>query len=865
MFLSSKTSIAFAGIVFCMIGVTAKAADDSGVKIWEESVVIPTYLAGEPDPNPMFYMGRAYQGAEGRVYPYPLYDKLTGQKADKTYTLVYLENEYVKIGVMPEIGGRIFSAVDKTNGYDFFYHQHVVKPALVGMIGDWISGGVEWNVPHHHRTSSSLPAQYRIENGEDGSKTVWVGELEWRHRMRWAVGLTLRPGKSYLEASVRVVNRTPTANTMLYFANVAVHTNENYQIIFPPRTEYVTYHAKREFATWPITKGKFAGADFGEGTDVSWYKNHDAANSMFAWNYEDDFFAGYDHGKEAGTMSVADHHVVPGKKFWTWGNSPAGKMWDNILTDKDGPYIELMVGAYSDNQPDYSWIQPFETKAFTQYWYPFRGIGGVKNANLDAAVNLEFVKEEPAKNGKSDSTNSTRMAKVGFYATSPHLAAFAKLTAGDKVLFEEIITIDPGKPFVKQIAVPEGVDDHDLRASLSEAGRELIAYSPVKLKGEPMPEKVVPPLAPKDVKTVEELYLIGQRIDQFHNPALEPDPYWLEGLRRDPGDARTNTALGIYYLKRARFADAEKCLRTAVERLSKSYTSPKDGEPIYYLGLTLRYLGKPDAAFDSFYKATWSEAWASAAYYEMAEIKCEKSDFTAAIEYIDRSLAANSMNPRAVNLKATALRHLGKNDEARKTVDAALKIDPLDIRALVERYLAKKSAGAEATLKNTMRDFPAEGLEIASDFSREGIWQDGIDTLQLVVDSAADKAKISPLTYYYLGYFTERLGDKSKAAGYYQTASNLPMDYVFPFQVEVIDALRSAMAANPKDAHASYYLGNLYFDLQPDEAIQLWEKSLAIDDTNAVAHRNLGLAYSKEGRRHAESDRRIGKSDRRKR
>ena len=337
----------------------------------------------------MFFFGRQSQGAEGRIYPYPLYDTLTGKKVDKTYKLVYLENEYVKIGILPEIGGRIFEAVDKTNGYHFFYRQHVIKPALIGLIGAWISGGVEWNIPHHHRASTFLPVQYRIQENADGSKTVWVGELELRHRMRWAVGYTLRPGKSYLEASVRIVNRTPVANTMLCFANAAVHANQDYQVIFPPSTQYVTHHHKREFTTWPIATTRYGGYDFRPGTDVSWYKNHIAANSMFAWNYSDDFFAGYDHGKHAGTMSVADHHIVPGKKLWTWGNGPRGRMWDKILTDEDGPYIELMVGAYSDNQPDYSWLQPYEAKSFSMYWYPFREIGGVKKANLDAAVNLE--------------------------------------------------------------------------------------------------------------------------------------------------------------------------------------------------------------------------------------------------------------------------------------------------------------------------------------------------------------------------------------------------------------------------------------------------------------------------------------------
>ena len=203
------------------------------VRVYETDLTIPTYLSGPPDPNPMFYFGRESQGAEGRIYPYPLYDNLTHQRVDKTYHLVYLENEYVRIGILPEIGGRLFEAVDKGNHYNFVYRQHVIKPALIGLIGAWISGGIEWNIPHHHRASTFLPVQWQIEEHPDGRKTVWVGELEVRHRMRWAVGYTLRPGSSVLTCSVRILNRTPEAHTMLCFANVAVNANENYQIIFP--------------------------------------------------------------------------------------------------------------------------------------------------------------------------------------------------------------------------------------------------------------------------------------------------------------------------------------------------------------------------------------------------------------------------------------------------------------------------------------------------------------------------------------------------------------------------------------------------------------------------------------------------------
>ena len=272
--------------------VTAAAAAPPPVKAWEEQLVIPTYLIGPPDPNPQFYFGGQSQGAEHRIYPYPAYDNLTTEKVNKTYKMVYLENEYVKVGILPEIGGRIFEAIDKTNGYNFFYRQHVIKPALISILGAWISGGVEWDVPHHHRATSFLPVQYKIEEDADGSKTVWVGELELRDRMRWAVGTTLHPGKSYLDVSFRMINRTPLPTSMLCFSNVAVHVDDTYQVIFPPSTQHGTYHSKRDFTTWPIATTRYNGADFTAGVDISWYKNHYNSNSVFAWNYQDDFLAG---------------------------------------------------------------------------------------------------------------------------------------------------------------------------------------------------------------------------------------------------------------------------------------------------------------------------------------------------------------------------------------------------------------------------------------------------------------------------------------------------------------------------------------------------------------------------------------------
>ncbi len=420
-------------------------AQEPAVRVWEEFVTLPTYEIGDPLTVPMFYHGRAYQGARGFIYPYPAQDKLTYVVENKVHRMLYLENEYVKIGVLPDIGGRLFYALDKTNGYKFFYSASVVKPGLVGMLGAWLDGGIEWNVVHHHRPSVYLPVQYKLEENPDGSKTIWVGELEINHRMRWTVGLTLHPDRSYIEGTWKLINRTPAANSFLYFANMGVQSNPQYQVLFPPSIEAGTFHSKTEFVRWPIADGSYRGVDF-TGQDVSWWKTHIRATSIFAHNTNDplfggnseDWFGGYDHGKQAGVLYVADHNISPGGKFWTWGAGEEGQMWDRLLTEpEDGSVMELMAGSYSDNEPDYSWIQPYETKIVKQYYYPFQQLGGVKNANLQAAVNLEVTEEN--------------VARIGVYTTREYADARVLLEAGGNRIFEQGIAIDPGRPFLEGV------------------------------------------------------------------------------------------------------------------------------------------------------------------------------------------------------------------------------------------------------------------------------------------------------------------------------------------------------------------------------------------------------------------------------
>jgi tetratricopeptide (TPR) repeat protein len=733
--------------------ITSASGGDTTARVWQEPLVIPTYRLGDPDKNPIFYAGRKYQGAQGPVYPYPMLDRLSHNREDKTYQAIYLESQYVQLSILPELGGRIFSGQDKTNRYDFFYRQHVIKPALIGMAGAWISGGVEWNIPHHHRATTFMPVDCRMVDNPDGSKTVWVGETELRHRMKWLVGITLRPDRSYVEITTKLFNRTGLPWSMLCFANAAVHCGPDYQVIFPPNTEFGAHHAKREFVHWPIGQSVYNKLDR-SGVDVSWWKNHPSPISIFAWNYEDDFVGGYDHGKQAGVVHVADHHVAPGKKFFTWGADEEAQMWDKVLTDTDGPYIELMAGDYSDNQPGYSWVHPYETRTVTEYWYPVRSLGGIKNANRDAAVNLEV--------------DTQHTARIAVNTTTEVRDARVVLKQGDTILLDQKTSIGPALPLVAEIALKPDVKPEDLRLAVLDGARELISYQPAKPRGASMPPAVTPPARPKDVKTIDQLYLIGLRLEQFHNPALAPDPYYEEILRRDPDESRANTALGILYCKRGRFAEAEQRLRTAVARITHRYTTPKNAEAIYYLGVALRGQGRYDAADEEFQRAGWDYAFASPSYYALAENACRKGAFAAALDFLARSLRTNTTNTKAMTLKAYVLRKLGRLKEAILAARETQSLDPLDFWSAREALLVVQATDRttaeqqQKALDSLMRGVAEAYLELAADYAACGAWQEVTDVLTRFADNSPDKSRVNPMVYYDLAHACQQLGDSRR-------------------------------------------------------------------------------------------------------
>ena len=790
----------------------------SSVKAVKHLQSIPTYIPKKAHDLPMFFENKPYQGASGRIYPIPYSDGITDEKVDVDYEVFTLENEYVKTQVVPALGGKILRGLDKVGNYDFIYYNEVVKPALVGIAGPWISGGIEFNWPQHHRPTTYMPLEAVIEENADG-KTVWTGEVEPMNHMKGMAGITVDEGRSYIKAKVRVYNRTSQAQLFMWWANLAVPVNNDYRTVFPPDCEWVNDHDRRAVLEWPIAKGIYKTArpyNFGEGTDLSRYDAVKVPSSyLISQGQSDmDFIAGYDTGIRKGIATVANHHISPGKKMWHWGIGDFGDMWCSNLTDENGPYIELMTGVYTDNQPDFTWIAPYETKEFEQYWYPIREIGEPKNASIDAAVNLEQRDQD---------------LFFGFCVTGRFPGAKVVLTSGDKVVYTETADLDPEAAYLKTIPM-EGKYE-DLKISLTSAeGKELISYQPY-IRGQKQPIDVREPVKrPCEIPTVEELYINGYHLEQYKQHNYRPEDYYLEGLRRDSGDIRCNTSMGRLCLRNGEFARCVEYCDVAIKRLTSRNQHPTDTEAFYLKGLALTYLGREKEAYDTLYRAAWNYTHRSAAMFELACLDCRMKDYKAALEKLEESLGLNKGHTAAQNLKAAILRHLD-DERAEEVAKANTGDDLLDLFALVEYSFWQDNSAALAQFQAKGENF----IDVANDYMKAGFYADALHALKFADENY-------PLVAYYKGYCAHKLGQDGLEA--VVAADAMATGYCFPNRIEDIAVLTWAAEVLPQGANAHYYLGCLYYDrFRYAEAAKEWEACVALDQTHGKAWRNLALYY----------------------
>ena len=800
------------------------------IKAWREIVTIPTYEVGKAEKNPIFLEKRVYQGSSGVVYPYPVIESIADEPTPHEWNVVFLENEYIKVMVMPELGGRIQMAYDKIKQRHFVYYNHVIKPALVGLAGPWISGGIEFNWPQHHRPSTYMPVDCDIVENEDGSITVWVNEMEKMFHQKGAAGFTLRPGCAYLEIQGRVSNRTPLPQTFLWWANPAVEVNDEYQSVFPPDVNAVFDHGKRAVSSFPIATGTYYKMDYSAGVDISNYKNIYVPTSYMAVNSKYDFEGGYENDTKGGMLHVASHHFSPGKKQWTWGSGDFGRAWDRNLTDKamgtasDGlpvgtvregfrPYIELMAGVYTENQPDFTWLMPYEEKQFVQYFMPYRELGVVKQASKDFILNIE------------------EGGHFKVLATSKQEVRIVLRNKQGEEYYNEVVTLSPEEVFEQTVDVKcATLNDllFTILSPLTSHPSPLLFWQAEDDEIRPIPDAAEAALSPQDTKTNDQLYLTGLHLEQYRHATWSALDYYEEALRRDPNDVRCLNQMGLWYLRRGRFDKAESYLRKAVKIWKKRNPNPYDGEAIFNLALALKYQGRQQEAYELFWKSTWNKAWADAGYFEAARISVAQGRYEDALDELNRCIVFNSCNHQARALKAAVLRKMGRKDEALAWIEESLLSDHFNYGCRYEKYLLT----GEDTMKSLMRKSSQNYDELALDYAAAGL----NDEARAIWDIAISEGAVSPMTYYYLGRYEE-----AEQADSYCCFSN---------RLEDVLALEAAKKQHPQGAKAPYYLGCLYYDKrQYDLAIENWELSAKLDPNFPTVWRNLALArFNKQNR-----------------
>jgi len=766
------------------------------VQGYQETIQIPTYVLGPEDPNPTFHRQGYWD-----VYPYTMMDDIGEVARPVKYRALVVENEYLKVIVLPQLGGHLYSAQDKQTGQEIFYRNHVIKPGLIALRGAWLSGGIEWNFPKGHTVSTASPIDGRVVRERDGSATVWVGDVEKRFRMSWAVGLRLRPGSSLIETEIRLSNRTALPHPYYFWANAAVPARFGMRMIYPC-TRVRTWGGHYD---WPVSEGR----------DMATYDAYEHQCDVFVLNGWEDFFGVYYEDLDFGVVHVADVQESFGKKMFTWGTSEEGRTWSGVLSDGDGPYCEIQSGRFVD-QGTYRLFPPHHTLRWTECWYAVKGTGTFAWANKEAAVRLATA------NGAAD---------CGVLATRAIPGARVRLLAGASLMQERICDLSPDQPLHFQAPVTSAAPL--VLSVLDPSGAEIIRYQ------EAQPPRTIPLReAPKPSDPPTEGDLLRQAVDaEEHNEPGRAKERYAQALDKDAACVEARLALGRLEVK-AQPAVAAEMLAAAAA------LAPGRTDISYYLGIALSRSGDASGAEPELWKAAHDPAFAHAARIELGQLAMSRGEWAHAVEILSAADSCTVDDLRARCLLAGALRRAGRAADALKEVKGLNSTGALDRLVLMETHFCARALGkarlAEQQVKALVKMLPAQAdvwLELAMDYAAAGMREEARDVLHLGMDRVKGVAA-HPIVHYALAFWEEC---PEAAAEHRRQAAALPPKYVFPYHWELEPALR---AAAPNDARAAYYLGLLlYAEGRREEGLAAWEQAASAGLTDFyILFRNLGLA-----------------------
>jgi len=798
---------AFLFLSAAVSAVGAEAVVPSAVQTRAGTVTIPTYLWGPDDVNPHFT-----QIVGKPIYPYPMQDNLSRQKVDKTYDTLVVENEYLRVTVIPELGGHVHSVFDKAANREMFYVNQVIKPGLIGMRGAWISGGIEFNTgPQAHTVTAVSPLSCRLVDFDDGSKAIAVGNIERVFRTQWVAVVRLRPGRSFLEERIRIFNPTPYVQPYYFWNCTAVPNTDGTQFIYPMTLG--TDHAGTGFFRWPIDKG----------VNLTWSKNYKRPTSIFAYQCDQDFFGSYDHLADHGIVAYANHFDLPGKKAWTWGRGGEGIAAQATLTDDGTLYNEVQTGPLV-TQADYGLLQPHQTVEWTEWWYPVHGTEGYEFATRDVAVNVTT--------GTAGGGLAIKMIGTGTWEN-----AECRLTKDGQTLASGKVSISPRNATGWQPVLQGQAAPATFTIRIAADGRTLASFiHPLPIAKREPPDTMARGLKALGSlgKTARDHWADGVLADKQSKPYDARD-HFLKALQSDSTFAPALLALAVLDLEAGLPQDAQPRLEKILER------DNDDGLAHYYLACALLEMGDEAAALDHAWRAARDPASDSIGLGLAGEICLRQQRWSEAIAALERAVAANGGDVLNRDLLTVALWASGRGEDALAQVQAVLQLDPLDPLAQAAlNPLSGKGNFPEGDAVERLRREPQTVLEMAALFYRIKQYRLGDQLLREI--SFAERGVATPITCYYAAVFADLLGKADAAKEMLDRAAAMSPDRVFPDRLETIAVLKHAARLRPGDWRAYHYLGCLYMaHYRKDDAVAAWQKALALNSNYSVVHRNLGI------------------------
>jgi tetratricopeptide (TPR) repeat protein len=787
----------------------------SQVRVWEGTRTMPTYEEGPPDPNPPFDLFSSTRFN----YPYTMRTHLTDRRAPRTWRTLNLENEHLKISVVPDLGGHLLSVVDKATGKEMFYANPSLKFAEVAYRGAWASYGIEFNFPVSHNWVTVSPVDFATRVNPDGSASIVVGSVDLVYGMQWRVELTLRPARSALEQRTTLYNRTDLRHRFYWWTNAAVQVWDDSELVYP--MTFTASHGFAEVDTWPINAA---------GVDLSRPGNHKHGPvSLFSHGSREPFMGIYHPRTGAGVAHYSPVSDLPAKKIWSWGCDADGLEWRKALSDNDSAVAEIQAGLYR-NQETYAFLEPQESIRFVEYWLPVRRIGGISRANADAVVHVARVRDA-----------GVERLSVGMNVARPIRDGRMEVLQGDRVIAIDRVTLTPADTFTR--AYPAGGAVPFTVRLVDAEGQVVIEHTEGRYDVVPAEQVRTGPQAtwvppPVDARHEEDILAVG-RNRELEGKLLGAYATYRDGLAKFPGSFGLSKAIGRLALHLKRYDEAVDRLELALSRVTN------DAEVQYYLGCAHAARGATPRALELLEGAAHARAWRAAAASEIGRLLARKGRQGPALDWIRQAIEADVDAVRVGAFEVILLRRAGQASQARERLARWLAVDPTNSTLRVERVrLGQPDAGLAAHLAGD----PQRVLDVAIDYMELGAWDDAVDVLSreyptgrgVFSEPGALAPQQHPEVAYYRGYCRERLDASGRRD--FDAASKMSTEYVFPQRAWTLPVLARAVEVNSADATAHFLLGSLYLTGgMADRAVEQWEAARRISPQIPTLHRNVGM------------------------